>query len=143
MRLEWLPEILQPPGKAEASMVSEPEIVSWPLVRMLVWPESAGANVMAVPLVEKVRASRSDPSAESAVVVTIGLANVFRRADVHVRADQSREAALVGGQEIGDRIAAHVNGGEPASAASSAWATIIAQRGQVWIAVGEVIGAGK
>src|SRR5258706_13119053 len=73
----WLPDILKPAGRAEASMMRSSEIVSWPLVRTLVSPDSAASNLMASAptlVLAKVMASRSEPGPLSARLVTTRVA---------------------------------------------------------------------
>src|SRR6266446_2798248 len=73
----WLPDILKPAGSAEASMVRALEIVSWPLVRRLIFPDSAASNVMvSAPalVLAKRMALRSVPGPLSARLVTVRVA---------------------------------------------------------------------
>src|SRR5206468_6016047 len=77
IRLKWLPDTLKPAGSADASIVRILEIVTWPLVRMLVFPDSAASNVM-VPapalVLAKMMALRSVPGPLSARLVAVGVA---------------------------------------------------------------------
>ena len=85
-----------------------------PLVRVIVWPERFAAKVMTLPSVAVMTAWRREPGPELAVGGYLHDLQ-FRRADVHIRARQPRQPALVGRRKLVTESLPASIAGEPGS----------------------------